>query len=122
MSSTQLDHFAAAALSGLVARGSTDDAEQLAREAFRIARAMMAERNRQGELPDSDVALGDVLSAPLERLELPLRIGRKLAGLGITKVRDLTLTTEKAIRNTGLKDESIDEIKQALHRLGLKLA
>lgn len=122
MSSTQLDHFAAAALSGLIARGATDDAEQLAREAFRIARAMMAEREKQSELPDSDVALGDVLSAPLESLELPLRINRKLAALGITKVRDLTLTTEKAIRNTGLKDESIDEIRQALHRLGLKLA
>jgi DNA-directed RNA polymerase alpha subunit len=83
---------------------------------------MMAEREKQSELPDSDVALGDVLSAPLERLELPLRINRKLAALGITKVRDLTLTTEKSIRNTGLKDESVDEIRQALHRLGLKLA
>jgi DNA-directed RNA polymerase alpha subunit len=122
MSSTQLDHFAAAALSGLIARGATDDAEQLAREAFRIARAMMAEREKQSELPDSNVTLGDVLSAPLESLELPLRISRKLAGLGITKVRDLTLTSERAIRNTGLKDESVDEIKQALHRLGLKLS
>lgn len=122
MSSTQLDRFAAAALTGLIVRGQFEDAEELAAEAFRIARAMMAQRQKQSELPDSDVMLADVLSAPLEVLELPLRITKKLAQLGITTVRDLTLTTEKAIRQTGLKDESLDEIAQALHRLGVKLA
>ncbi|MBK9973223.1 MAG: hypothetical protein IPP14_00345 [Planctomycetes bacterium] len=122
MSSTQLDRFAAAALTGLVMRGQIDDAEELAVEAFRIGRAMMAQRQRQSELPDSDVVLADVLSAPMEVLELPMRIGKKLAQLGITSIRDLTLTTEKAVRATGLKDESLDEINQALHRLGVKLA
>ncbi len=122
MSSTQLDRFAAAALTGLVMRGQIDDVEELAVEAFRIGRAMMAQRQRQSELPDSDVVLADVLSAPMEVLELPMRIGKKLAQLGITSIRDLTLTTEKAVRATGLKDESLDEINQALHRLGVKLA
>jgi len=122
MSSTQLDRFAAAALTGLISRGQIDDAEGLAVEAFRIARAMMAQRQKQAELPDSDVMLADVLSAPLEVLELPLRITKKLAQLGINTVRDLTLTTEKAVRHTGLKDESLDEISQALHRLGVALA
>lgn len=122
MSSTQLDRFAAAALTGLIMRGQFEDVEELATEAFRIARAMMAQRQRQSELPDSDVMLADVMSAPMEVLELPMRISRKLAQLGITTIRDLTLTTEKAVRATGLKDESLDEINQALHRLGVKLA
>lgn len=122
MSSTQLDRFAAAALTGLIMRGQFEDVEELASEAFRVARAMMAQRQKQSELPDSDVMLADVLSAPIEVLELPMRITKKLAQLGISTVRDLTLTTEKAVRHTGLKDESLDEINQALHRLGVKLA
>jgi DNA-directed RNA polymerase alpha subunit len=122
MSSTQLDRFAAAALTGLISNRVWDDAEELAAEAFRIGRAMMAERNRQAEMPDSDVMLADVLNAKIEILELPLRIVKKLAGIDIKNVRDLTLTTEKAIRHTGLGDESVHEIKQALHRIGLTLA
>jgi DNA-directed RNA polymerase alpha subunit len=73
-------------------------------------------------MPDSDVTLGDVLNRKVDKLELPLRITKKLAGIGITAVRDLTLTTEKAVRATGLGDESVREIKQALHRLGLALS
>jgi DNA-directed RNA polymerase alpha subunit len=122
MSSTQLDRFAAAALAGLTSNRVWADAEELAAEAFRIGRAMMAERNRQAEMPDSDVMLADVLSAKIESLELPLRITKKLAGIGITRIRDLTLTTEKAVRHTGLGDESVHEIEQALHRLGLALS
>jgi DNA-directed RNA polymerase alpha subunit len=122
MSSTQLDRFAAAALTGLVSHRAWEDAEELAAEAFRIARAMMSERNRQMEMPDSDVTLGDVLNRKVDKLELPLRITKKLAGIGITAVRDLTLTTEKAVRATGLGDESVREIKQALHRMGLALS
>jgi DNA-directed RNA polymerase alpha subunit len=122
MSSTQLDRFAAAALTGLISNRVWADAEELAAEAFRIGRAMMAERNRQAEMPDSDVMLADVLNAKIEILELPLRIVKKLAGIDIKNVRDLTLTTEKAIRHTGLGDESVHEIKQALHRIGLTLA
>ncbi len=122
MSSTQLDRFAAAALTGLISNRVWTDAEELAAEAFRIGRAMMAERNRQAEMPDSDVMLADVLNAKVEILELPLRIVKKLAGIDIKNVRDLTLTTEKAIRHTGLGDESVHEIKQALHRIGLALA
>jgi DNA-directed RNA polymerase alpha subunit len=122
MSSTQLDHFAAAALSGLLASRAWTDAEELSAEAYRIARAMMAERGRQHELPDSDITLGDVLNAKLETLDLPLRISKKLATLGLTSVRDLSLTTEKAVREAGLGDESVQEIRQALHRLGLRLS
>ncbi len=122
MSSTQLDRFAAAALTGLISNRVWSDAEELAAEAFRIARAMMAERNRQQELPDSNSMLADVLNAKIDVLELPLRIVKKLAGIDIKSVRDLTLTTEKAIRHTGLGEESVHEIKQALHRIGLKLA
>ncbi|MBK8206606.1 MAG: hypothetical protein IPK87_07380 [Planctomycetes bacterium] len=122
MSSTQLDRFAAAALTGLLARREWDDVEELAADAFRIARAMMAQRLKQQEMPDSDVMLGDVLNEKVEVLDLPLRITKKLEGLGITTVRDLTLTTEKAIRFTGLADESISEINQSLHRLGLTLS
>lgn len=121
MSSTRLDKFAAAALTGLLARRDWDDAEAAASEAYRLARAMMAERTRQEELPDSEVALADPLSLPLASLKLALRIEKKLAALGIETVRDLTLTTEKAVRATGLKDESLDEIRQALHRMGLRL-
>jgi len=122
MSSTQLDHFAAAALTGLLAAGEWEDADELSREAFRIARAMMAERLRQHELPDSNSIDADVLSEPLELLELPLRINKKLRALGIERIRDLTLTTEKAIRATGLGDESVNEIREALHRHALALA
>lgn len=122
MSSTQLDRFAAAALTGLISNRVWTDAEELAAEAFRIARAMMAERTRQQELPDSNTMLADVLNAKIDVLELPLRIAKKLAGIDIKTVRDLTLTTEKAIRHTGLGEESVHEIKQALHRIGLKLA
>jgi DNA-directed RNA polymerase alpha subunit len=122
MSSTQLDHFAAAALTGLLSRGEYEDVHELAREAFRIARAMMAERVKQTELPDSNTLAVDVLAEPLELLELPLRINKKLRALGIERVRDLTLTTEKAVLNTGLREESLNEIIEALHRHGLRLA
>jgi DNA-directed RNA polymerase alpha subunit len=122
MSSTQLDHFAAAALTGLLSHGNYEDVNELAREAFRIAQAMMAERLKQGELPDSNVIETDVLAEPLELLELPLRINKKLRALGIERVRDLTLTTEKAVLNTGLREESLNEIVEALHRHGLRLA
>lgn len=122
MSSTQLDRFAAAALTGLLSRHEWDDVEALAAEAFRIARAMMAERIKQQEMPDSDVMLGDILNEKIAVLDLPLRITKKLEALGIVSVRDLTLTAEKAIRFTGLGDESISEINQALHRLGLALS
>ncbi|MCB9895222.1 MAG: hypothetical protein H6839_12280 [Planctomycetes bacterium] len=122
MSSTQLDLYAAAALQGLLVDREWDDAEELARESFRIARAMMAERLRQSELPDSGLMESDILAEPLEVLDLPLRINKKLRGLGIERVRDLTLTTEKQVRNTGLGDESLAEIRGALHRHGLALA
>lgn len=122
MSSTQLDRFAASALTGLLSSRAWTDAEELAAEAFRIARAMMAERNRQQEMPDSDVTLGDVLHAKMEILELPLRITKKLGTLGLTTVRDLSLTSETAIRKAGLGDESVQEIRQALHRFGLRLS
>lgn len=122
MSSSQLDRYAAAAMQSLLADRQWDDADELAREAFRIARAMMAERLRQEELPDSGLIEADVLSEPLELLELPLRINKKLRGIGIELVRDLTLTTESAVRKTGLGDESLAEIKEALHRHGLTLA
>ena len=122
MSSTQLDKFAAAALTGLLAHGEFEDVSELAHEAFRIARAMMAERLKQNELPDTSSMNIDVLSEPLELLELPLRINKKLRALGIERIRDLTLTTEKAVRATGLGDESLNEIVEALHRHGLKLA
>jgi DNA-directed RNA polymerase alpha subunit len=122
MSSSQLDRFAAAALTGLLTHGDLEDADELAREAFRIARAMMVERLKQDEMPDSSTMEIDVLSEPLELLELPLRINKKLRALGIERVRDLTLTTEKAVLNTGLGEESLNEIIEALHRHGLKLA
>jgi DNA-directed RNA polymerase alpha subunit len=122
MSSTQLDYFAASALTGLLSRGEYEDVEELAREAFRIARAMMAERVKQTEQPDSNTMAVDVLAEPLELLELPLRINKKLRALGIERVRDLTLTTEKAVLNTGLREESLNEIIEALHRHGLRLA
>jgi DNA-directed RNA polymerase alpha subunit len=122
MSSTQLDHFAAAALTGLLSHGDYKDIDELAREAFRIARAMMAERLKQTEMPDSSSMETDVLAEPLELLELPLRINKKLRALGIQRVRDLTLTTEKAVLNTGLREESLNEIIEALHRHGLRLA
>jgi DNA-directed RNA polymerase alpha subunit len=122
MSSTQLDQFAAAALSGLLARRDWPDHEELARTAFSVAKAMMAERTSQNELPDSAANVGDLTAAPLSALELPLRIQKKLATLDIKTVRELTLTTEADIRATGLGDESLQEIRQALHRLGLKLA
>ena len=121
MSSTRLDKFAAAALTGLLARSDWDDADAAAREAYRLARAMMAERARQDELPDSETAMADPMNLPLAALKLNLRIEKKLATLGLETVRDLTLTTEKAVRSTGLKDESVDEIRQSLHRLGLHL-
>jgi DNA-directed RNA polymerase alpha subunit len=114
--------YAAAALQGLLVDRVWDDAEELAREAFRIARAMMAERLNQNELPDSNSIEQDILSEPLEVLDLALRINTKLRALGIERVRDLTLTTEKAVRNTGLGDESVAEIKGVLHRHGLTLA
>jgi len=122
MSSSQLDHFAAAALQGLLVDRDWDDVEELAREAFRIARAMMAERLRQNELPDSEVMESDILAEPLEVLDLALRITKKLRAIGIERVRDLTLTTERQVRNTGLGDESVAEIRNALHRHGLTLA
>lgn len=120
--STPLDKYAAAALTGLIIRGTIDDAEELSRQAFRIARAMMDERLRQGELPPVDAARTESLNSSISVLDLPLRVVKKLEVLGIATVRDLTLTTERAIRATGLKDESINEIAQALHRLGLRLA
>lgn len=122
MSSSQLDLFAAAALQGLLVDRDWDDVEELAREAFRIARAMMAERLRQNELPDSEVMESDILAEPLEVLDLALRITKKLRAIGIERVRDLTLTTERQVRNTGLGDESVAEIRNALHRHGLTLA
>lgn len=122
MSSTQLDRFAAAAMQALLADREWDSADELAREAFRIARAMMTERLRQEELPDSGTLELDVLAEPLELLELPLRINKKLRGIGVERIRDLTLTTEGAVRKTGLGDESLSEIKEALHRHGLTLA
>lgn len=122
MSSSQLDLFAAAALQGLLIDREWDDAEQLAREAFRIARAMMTERARQDELPDSDALEVGVLEQPIDSLELSLRIVTKLKALGIARVRDLTLTTASQIKNTGLGDESLAEIKGALHRHGLTLS
>ena len=122
MSSSQLDLFAAAALQGLLVDRDWDDVEELAREAFRIARAMMAERLRQNELPDSEVMESDILAEPLEVLDLALRITKKLRAIGIERVRDMTLTTERQVRNTGLGDESVAEIRNALHRHGLTLA
>ncbi|MCG3182919.1 MAG: hypothetical protein ICCCNLDF_01001 [Planctomycetes bacterium] len=122
MSSSQLDLFAAAALQGLLVDRDWDDVEELAREAFRIARAMMAERLRQNELPDSEVMESDILAEPLEVLDLALRITKKLRAIGVERVRDLTLTTERQVRNTGLGDESVAEIRNALHRHGLTLA
>lgn len=122
MSSSQLDLFAAAALQGLLVDRDWDDVEELAREAFRIARAMMAERLRQNELPDCEVMESDILAEPLEVLDLALRITKKLRAIGVERVRDLTLTTERQVRNTGLGDESVAEIRNALHRHGLTLA
>ena len=122
MSSTQLDLYAAAALQGLLIDREWDDVEELARESFRIARAMMAERLQQSELPDSGLLETDILAEPLEVLDLALRINKKLRALGIERVRDLTLTTENQVRNTGLGDESVAEIKGALHRHGLALS
>lgn len=122
MSSTQLDMYAAAAMQGLLFDRQWDDAEELAREAFRIARAMMAERARQEELPDSGPIDSEVLDENIKRLELALRVVKKLRGIGIETIRDLTLSTEKSIRDTGLGDESLSEIRNALHRHGLTLA
>lgn len=122
MSSTQLDKYAAAALTGLLASREWQSKAELAGEAFRIANAMMDERRRQLELPDSAILEQPILSEPLAILELPLRITKKLRGAGIERVRDLTLTTEKSIRDTGLGDESLNEIRESLHRHALKLA
>lgn len=122
MSSTQLDKFAAAAMQALLTDREWESEEELAREAYRIAQAMMAERLRQDELPDSGSVEVDILAEPLEVLELPLRINKKLRAIGVERVRDLTLTTESAVRKTGLGDESTAEIKEALHRHGLTLA
>jgi DNA-directed RNA polymerase alpha subunit len=122
MSSTQLDKYAAAALTGLLASREWQDEKELAREAFSIATAMMNERRRQMELPDSAILEKTVLSEPLEILELPLRITKKLRTIGIERVRDLTLTTAAQIKKTGLGDESLNEIKEALHRHALRLA
>ena len=121
MSSNQLDLYAAAAMQGLLMEREWEDANELAQEAFRIARAMMAERLKQDELPDSDAIDIEILDTKLEVLELPLRIMKKLRGVGIESVRDLTLSTEKSIRETGLGDESLAEIRGALHRHGLAL-
>lgn len=122
MSSTQLDVFAAAAMQGLLFDREWDDVDELARLSFKIARAMMAERLRQDELPDSGLIESAILDEKVERLELTLRITKKLRGIGIETIRDLTLTTEKSIRDTGLGDESLSEIRNALHRHGLTLA
>ena len=122
VSSTQLDNFATAAMQALLQDREWESPEELARESYTIARAMMAERLRQNELPDSGSIETDVLGAPLELLELPLRINKKLRAIGVERIRDLTLTTETAVRRTGLGDESVAEIKEALHRHGLTLA
>lgn len=122
MSSSQLDVFAAAAMQGLLFDREWDDVDELARLSFKIARAMMAERLRQDELPDSGLIESAILDEKVERLELTLRITKKLRGIGIETIRDLTLTTEKSIRDTGLGDESLSEIRNALHRHGLTLA
>ena len=122
MSSTQLDLYAAAAMQGLLIDREWEDVSELARESFRIARAMMAERLQQDELPDSGPIDATILDEKIERLELALRITKKLRGIGITTIRDLTLTTEKSVRDTGLGDESLSEIRNALHRHGLVLA
>ena len=122
MSSNQLDMYAAAAMQGLLFDREWEDAEALARESFKIARAMMVERLNQEELPDSGPIDTAILDDKVERLELTLRITKKLRGIGIATIRDLTLSTEKSIRDTGLGDESIAEIRNALHRHGLTLA
>ncbi|MCA8912650.1 MAG: hypothetical protein KDB82_13180 [Planctomycetes bacterium] len=122
VSSTQLDNFATAAMQALLQDREWESPEELARESYTIARAMMAERLRQNELPDSGSIETDVLGEPLELLELPLRINKKLRAIGVERIRDLTLTTETAVRRTGLGDESVAEIKEALHRHGLTLA
>ena len=122
VSSTQLDNFATAAMQALLQDREWESPEELARESYTIARAMMAERLRQDELPDSGSIETDVLGEPLELLELPLRINKKLRAIGVERIRDLTLTTETAVRRTGLGDESVAEIKEALHRHGLTLA
>jgi DNA-directed RNA polymerase alpha subunit len=122
MSSTQLDMYAAAAMQGLLVDRDWENVEELARESFRIARAMMAERMKQEELPDSGLIESTILDEKIERLELALRITKKLKGIGIETIRDLTLSTEKSIRDTGLGDESLSEIRNALHRHGLVLA
>ena len=119
VSSTQLDNFATAAMQALLQDREWESPEELARESYTIARAMMAERLRQNELPDSGSIETDVLGEPLELLELPLRINKKLRAIGVERIRDLTLTTETAVRRTGLGDESVAEIKEALHRHGL---
>lgn len=121
MSSTQLDRFAAAALTGLLAQRDRPDALELAQEAFRIATAMMEERRRQTELPDSAIFESTVLSMKLDVLELPLRTTTKLHALGIQRVRDLAQATEEQIKGTGLGAESLNEIREALHRHALKL-
>lgn len=122
MSSTQLDMYAAAAMQGLLFDREWEDVDELARQSFKIARAMMAERLRQEELPDSGLIDSAILDEKIERLELALRITKKLRGIGIETIRDLTLATEKSIRDTGLGDESLSEIRGALHRHGLTLA
>jgi DNA-directed RNA polymerase alpha subunit len=109
-----LDHYAAAALTGLLARKEWPDANALAAEAWHVAKAMLDARAAGNGVDPAD--------DPLENLDVSLRIFKKLRGLGIVSVRDLTRTTPKQVLATGLGDESLQEVRQALHRLGLHLA
>ena len=67
MSSTQLDLYAAAAMQGLLIDREWEDVSELARESFRIARAMMAERLQQDELPDSGPIDATILDEKIDR-------------------------------------------------------
>ena len=124
MSESALERFAAAALTGLLARKEWPDRAELAAEAWRIAEAMVEADAKE---PESAAEItGDVeppvLGKLLEVLDLPMRVIKKLETLRIRRVHDLTNSTIREIKRIGLEDESVRQIKQALHRHGLKLS
>ena len=124
MSESALDRFAAAALTGLLAHKECPDRAELAAEAWRIAEAMVEADAKE---PESTAEInGDVeppvLGKLLEVLDLPMRVIKKLETLRIRRVHDLTNSTIREIKRIGLEDESVRQIKQALHRHGLKLS
>jgi DNA-directed RNA polymerase alpha subunit len=107
------DHFAGLAMQARAAQSA--DPQHIALYAYQVADAMLTSRRSQS-------AFDPVLLTHIDELELTVRSSNCLKGAGVYCIGDLIHMTEiEVLKLPNMGRRSVNEVKEALATLGLKL-